>query len=87
MFNENIGIASTDNRIAVTLDGWQTHEVYYFDIIGSRRVSYYLDSANIAIKKNRYGGGYSFENFNLITGEFKDLFDDGLPNDSTEQAN
>lgn len=85
MFNENIGIASTDTRIAVTLDGWQTHEVYYFDKIDSRKVSYYLDSVNIALKKNRYGGGYSFENFNLLTGEFTDLFDDGLPNDSSSQ--
>ncbi|MEZ4724337.1 MAG: hypothetical protein R2863_06730 [Candidatus Kapaibacterium sp.] len=87
MFNENIGIAMTSSRIAVTFDGWQTHEVYYFDKIGSRPLNYFLDSVNIAIKKNRYGGGYSFENFNLITGEFTDLFDDGLPNDSSSQIN
>lgn len=87
MFNENIGIATTSSRIAVTFDGWLTHEVYYFEEIGNRSLNYFLDSVNIAIKKIRYGGGYSFENFNLITGEFTDLFDDGLPNDSSSQIN
>lgn len=85
MYDKNLGVAITDAKIAVTRDGWDTHEIFVFDTLLFTDHFYFLDKNNIAIHKFRLGGSLTLLNFNLWSGDIYTLQEDGYPNDSSWQ--
>jgi len=87
MYDNNLGVAITDAKIAVTRDGWDTHDIFVFDTLLFTDNFYFLNKNNIAIHKTRVGGSLTLLNFNLWSGDIYNLEKDNFPNDSSWQEN
>jgi hypothetical protein len=85
MYNSQIGMCRQEQTYAITTDGWKTYN-YYESALNYKITSpvYFIDENTAAIRKMRINGGHSLSQLDIESGMIRDLFDDKLPNDSTQ---